>query len=206
MVSRSVLISTYISALPQYLVVPCTRGIRTPCTNNIPANLHASLRASGFGFVRSTKKETDTLLWCLSLFLVSHAITISNYGNFSKAEYLLALRLANKLADLRAANANPCGSAAGQDSEYRSPQNEKKHSDGVLRSVVTGTGIEPMFSAWEADVLTAWPTGLVVFSLSIILFFSRFVKGFWKVFLFFCQKTFSFQKIQENGGFLGVFG
>ena len=30
------------------------------------------------------------------------------YGNFSRAEYLRALRLANKLADLRAANANPC--------------------------------------------------------------------------------------------------
>jgi hypothetical protein len=30
------------------------------------------------------------------------------YGNFAKGEYLLALRLANKLADLRAANANPC--------------------------------------------------------------------------------------------------
>ena len=56
-ISRSVLISWYISALPQYLVVPCTRGIRTPCTNNTPANLHASLRASGFGFVRSTMKK-----------------------------------------------------------------------------------------------------------------------------------------------------
>ncbi len=29
------------------------------------------------------------------------------YRNFTKGEYLLALRLANKLADLRAANANP---------------------------------------------------------------------------------------------------
>ena len=78
MVSRSVLISTNISALPQYLVVRCTRGIRTSCTNNNPANLHASLRASGFGFVRSTKKETDTLLWCLSLFLVRQGIAMSN--------------------------------------------------------------------------------------------------------------------------------
>lgn len=30
------------------------------------------------------------------------------YGNFADGEYLFALRLANKLADLRAANANPC--------------------------------------------------------------------------------------------------
>ena len=29
------------------------------------------------------------------------------YGNFAFGEYLLALRLASKLADLRAANANP---------------------------------------------------------------------------------------------------
>ena len=30
-----------------------------------------------------------------------------DYGNFIKDEYLLALRLASELADLRAANANP---------------------------------------------------------------------------------------------------
>ena len=41
------------------------------------------------------------------LAVMSRIITISNYGNFAKGEYLLALRLANKLADLRAANANP---------------------------------------------------------------------------------------------------
>ena len=70
-ISRSVLISWYISVLPQYLVVLCTRGMRTPCANSISANLHISTRTSGFGFVRSTKKETDTLLWCLSLFLVT---------------------------------------------------------------------------------------------------------------------------------------
>ena len=28
--------------------------------------------------------------------------------------------------------------------------------------MVTRTGIEPMFAAWEAAVLTAWPTGLMV--------------------------------------------
>ena len=28
------------------------------------------------------------------------------------------------------------------------------------RKLVTRTGIEPMFAAWEAAVLTAWPTGL----------------------------------------------
>ena len=33
------------------------------------------------------------------------------YRNLTKGEYLLALRLANKLADLRAANANPYSNA-----------------------------------------------------------------------------------------------
>ena len=37
-----------------------------------------STRTKGFGFVRSTKKETDSLLWCLSLFLVSRMIRRSN--------------------------------------------------------------------------------------------------------------------------------
>ena len=57
------------------------RGMRTPCANSISANLHISTRTSGFGFVRSTKKETDTLLWCLSLFLVTRSITRSNTGS-----------------------------------------------------------------------------------------------------------------------------
>ena len=52
------------------------------------------------------KKEKAGLLSCF-LSLVSHAITISNYGNFSKAEYLRTLRLKSKLFDLRVANANP---------------------------------------------------------------------------------------------------
>ena len=30
------------------------------------------------------------------------------------------------------------------------------------KKLVTRTGIEPMFAAWEAAVLTAWPTGLMV--------------------------------------------
>ena len=53
------------------------------------------------------KKEKAGLLSCF-LSLVSHAIIISNYGNFSKAEYLRTLRLKSKLFDLRVANANPC--------------------------------------------------------------------------------------------------
>ena len=33
--------------------------------------------------------------------LVTRIITISNYGNFSKAEYTLVLRLESELSDLR---------------------------------------------------------------------------------------------------------
>ena len=61
----------------------------------------------------------------------------------------------------------------------------------VLFVLVTRTGIEPMFSAWEADVLTAWPTGLALFSLSIIQPFFHFVKVFLKSF----SKKFQFPKI-----------
>ena len=99
------------------------RGMRTPCTNNIPANLHASLRASGFGFVRSTKKETDTTKGCLSLFLV------------------------------------------------------------------TRTGIEPMFSAWEADVLTAWPTSRDIFAQLLYTFSRCLSSGFRKVFKLFLKSV-----------------
>ena len=44
---------------------------------------------------------------------------------------------------------------------YGSPENEKSTSNEVLHSLVTRTGIEPMFSPWEGDVLASWPTGLV---------------------------------------------
>lgn len=43
---------------------------------------------------------------CL-LLLVTRIITISNYGNFSKAEYTLALRLESELSDLRVGYTNP---------------------------------------------------------------------------------------------------
>ena len=53
------------------------------------------------------------------------------WGNFACGENLLALRLANKLADLRAANANPCTFGAMFD-EPRRHQNEKTPPEWVV--------------------------------------------------------------------------
>ena len=67
---------------------------------------------------RRQRKEKQDTAWCL-------------LGNFAARENLLALRLANKLADLRAANANPRTFGAMFD-EARRHQNEKTPPEWVV--------------------------------------------------------------------------
>ena len=43
----------------------------------------------------------------------------------------------------------------------------KKTGYRLSFSLVTRTGLEPMFSPWEGDVLTAWPTGLIELYFSV---------------------------------------
>ena len=38
---------------------------------------------------------------------------------------------------------------------------KKQDQSPAFLFLVTRTGIEPMFSAWEANVLTAWPTSRI---------------------------------------------
>ena len=75
---------------------------------------------------------------------------------------------------------SPCEICAGFDERtgHQHTKKEKQDFCPAFCVLVTRTGIEPMFSAWEANVLTAWPTGLALFSLYIILCFFRFVKWF----------------------------
>ena len=62
------------------------------------------------------------------------------------------------------------------------PRHEMKTKKTPTRSVffvlVTRTGIEPMFSPWEGDVLAAWPTGLSACPLYHIE--NHLSIGFWK--------------------------
>ena len=73
------------------------------------------------------------------------------YGNFITDEYTLTLRLESELSDLRVEYANPLNNARAHYSVPIAAQITKKNTDtpyGVsVFFLVTGTGIEPMFSA-----------------------------------------------------------
>ena len=71
---------------------------------------------------------------------------------------------------------------------FRAERITKKRTGALLCScsfLVTRTGIEPMFPAWEASVLTAWPTGLVSKLCYYTTLFFKLQYPFWKFFLFF---------------------
>ena len=55
----------------------------------------------------------------------------------------------------------------------------KRHSFGVpFYYLVTRTGIEPISTAWEAVVLTVWPTGLGLVARLLYYFFLGLSRGF----------------------------
>ena len=76
-----------------------------------------------------------------------------------RRRFLLAAPV-SELPSLCSQNANPCVCIANAVSINDTASKQKHH---ILRCgvfvLVTRTGIEPMFPAWEASVLTAWPTG-----------------------------------------------
>ena len=72
---------------------------------------------------------------------------------------------------------------------YETRAKKERHSVSVFLFLVTRTGIEPMFPAWEASVLTAWPTGRAFHSFVIISWPCFFVNTFFE------KKIFLFQKI-----------
>ena len=114
--------------------------------------------------------------------------------------------LENKLSDGFVWYANPYSKrkafwVGSRSCGARTKRNRHPLRSACLFLLVTRTGIEPMFSAWEANVLTAWPTGLAVFSLSIIQSFCHFVKGFLKDFL----KNFYLSKLRRFWGLFSLF-
>ena len=84
----------------------------------------------------------------------------------------------------------------------RAESTKKKSRTNVLLSfLVTRTGIEPMFPAWEASVLAAWPTGRISQLWYYIIFLFKlqylFEKNF-KKFYFFIAHRFSRSNIRSN--------
>ena len=84
---------------------------------------------------------------------------------------------------------------------YETRTKKERHSVSVFLFLVTRTGIEPMFPAWEASVLTAWPTGRVFHSFVIISRPCFFVNTFFEKNFFISKNLFSGLLIYSFGRF-----